>query len=90
MQSRDTINKVIAQLFADHRAALASGQAEKAPNGVAHVANGHGHAVKDADKLRKGVLPGSFIDLLLKGADRRTGEAFSDSVMAQQVWSQIK
>ncbi len=34
---------------------------------------------------RKGVAPGSFIDLLVKSADRTSGRTFTDSEIAAQV-----
>lgn len=34
---------------------------------------------------RKGVAPGSFIDLLVTAADRTTGRAFTDGEIAAQV-----
>ena len=35
--------------------------------------------------IRKGVRPGSFIDLMVGGCDHLTGKEFSDYVKAQQV-----
>lgn len=35
--------------------------------------------------LRGGVLPGSFIDILVQANDRTTGQALSDSQIASQV-----
>lgn len=68
-------------------------------NGVHHHQNGHsvtnGHSniyigdVNDKSSpvpvIRKGVKPGSFIDLLVRGSMRGTGEQFTDNQKAQQV-----
>lgn len=51
-------------------------KAGKAPAGnVAHVDAGY----------RRGVAPGSFIDLLVQAADRSTGQQLSNSQIASQV-----
>lgn len=58
--------------------------------GPAHssFANASGEVSKSgAEEPRRGVQPGSFIDLLVKASDRATGQALSDSVIAQQVRS---
>lgn len=40
---------------------------------------------KGTSAVRRGVKPGSFIDLLVKSSDRETGDALPDKVIAQQV-----
>lgn len=40
---------------------------------------------KDGLEIRKGVEPGSFIDLLVRGSMRGTGESFTQNQKAQQV-----
>ena len=36
-------------------------------------------------EVRKGVAPGSFIDLLMRSKDRTTGQGFTDLEIANQV-----
>ena len=48
------------------------------------MSTGSNVAHKDAG-FRAGVAPGSFVDLLVRGADRTTGRAFTDSQIASQV-----
>ena len=40
---------------------------------------------KQVPEIRKGVKPGSFIDLLVKGGARATGKQFTDNEKSQQV-----
>lgn len=40
---------------------------------------------EDTLEVRKGVAPGSFLDLLMHGKDRTTGEGFTDLALANQV-----
>lgn len=85
IESRTAIVETVEGLIAEHRAALKDSPASARQPSTPEVhirAEAHQGAVP---AIRTGVQPGSFIDLLVKGNDRATGEGFTDSVMAQQV-----
>jgi hypothetical protein len=68
--ARKLLIQAAANLVTDHRSSL-----ETQPNTMNVRPQG----------ARKGVEPGSFIDLLVKGSDRVTGKGFPDSTIVPQV-----
>jgi hypothetical protein len=67
--ARETLTQAAASLVVDHRTSLET----------------CGSKNNFPGNIRKGVDPGSFIDLLVKGTDRITGKGFSDVTIVQQV-----
>jgi len=72
--ARKTLNEAVESLLRDHRLSLK----EEIPAESAHAGR---------QSIRRGVAPGSFIDLLVKGTDRITGEGFPDLTIIEQAAS---
>lgn len=94
--SRARLRDLVNELFREHQVSLEHQQSHLTKD---HPANGRdipdsllqkasapvnelGEAVPE---IRKGVKPGSFIDLLVRGSMKGSGESFTDNQKAQQV-----
>ena len=85
------LTSAVCHVQKDYREHMASIQAEASsahqPTSSSDT-NGHSAHASDhaqAQRVSKGVAPGSFVDLLVKGRNRATGQRFSDAVLGQQV-----
>ena len=85
IESRSAIVETVVGLIAEHRAALKDSPASNPRLRTPEVHIQAGAHQGSVPAMRAGVQPGSFIDLLVTGNDRATGEGFTDSVLAQQV-----
>ena len=86
MEARMTTGEMAEQLIREHMASIeakANNAHQTTPGSDTHDHSAGDHA--QAQGLSKGVAAGSFVDLLVKGRDRATGQAFSDAVLGQQV-----
>lgn len=90
IDARDEIEGVVQNLVDEHidksKSAEASAKPSEKPGihlSASAAANGK-HP--QPTSLRKGVAPGSFVDLLVTKGNRETGEIFSSDCITQQVW----
>ncbi|KAK9827982.1 hypothetical protein WJX81_005128 [Elliptochloris bilobata] len=95
--ARQAVQDVALRLVADHRRFLAQDSAaapKEPPNatpGAPPLPPGDAHALPANNgrarggPVRRGVAPGSFLDLLMRAADRTTGRGFTDLEVANQV-----
>jgi hypothetical protein len=70
VEARETLSQAVERLIHDHKQSLQE-------TGTLETGM--------PNNIRRGVSPGSFIDLLVKGTNRVSGQGFSYLVIAEQV-----
>jgi len=95
LDARDPITHAVRRLIKEHRSSLQVPPGGSPPPGTPGVQDqperGDSDVLTPAKQpnIRRGVAAGSFIDLLVKGTDRITGEGFSDVSIAQQALTML-
>ena len=89
IDARNEIEAVVQNLVDEHIDKSNSSEAAAKPSespGI-HLAASGATSGKYAQptSLRRGVAPGSFVDLLVTNGNRETGESFSSDCITQQV-----
>ena len=75
LKARQDFRDVVQDVLDDHTASLAANQS-----------NGHSEPRNGVPSVKsRGVESGSFVDLLVQGGAKESGEEFSSNVKAQQV-----
>ena len=85
--ARTEVEGVVRDLVVSHKEKVASQDpaADVASRVDSSHTNGTVNGLGQSTKIRRGVAPGSFIDLLVQRGNTETGQKFSDECIIQQV-----
>lgn len=88
VKSRTDFRNIVNSLLEEHEAATEANLTETNGHAGSNQSGSKQSSMsgaKTVPEVRRGVKPGSFLDLLVQGGIRRKGSSFSHSIKAQQV-----